>query len=293
MEISHTSMSIAKGCWKKYYWSYIQRLSPIRKPSSLVLGTIVHKCFELHYRGASENDIHKAMLEAFKEEKAKADINDQEDLEVAQATAYGMWMHYPYKNLGEFMEVEPEKEGEVDMFGAKLRFRLDGLVKFEGQKWIREYKTTSLSLPKQFCGRIEQGTQPSIYVWGIRKMGIPVQGVMFEIIKKPLLRKRRSDTCSDYCLRIVDEYARDASLPKNQRKMYLRSFVYRSQKQMEQFETDVKSFLNELKRRLDTDDFGRNTDNCWNFNSQCPFYKICFMDHPDDITLRLNYVKKA
>lgn len=292
LEVSHSSSSMFRGCGKKYYWYYLEGLRPKKKSLALSLGRAVHDAFEKYYKGASSSDVVSYLTQTFDEDIAKADAQDVEGIEINKWTALGMWIHYPYKNLGGFSSIVPEKEFQVrlgKLRGVKLVGKVDGLLEdYSNKKWIREVKTTGLS-PRQFNGRMNTSSQATGYVYAMNKAGHPVQGVMYDVIKRPLLRKRQTESCSDFCDRIVEDYKIDANAPQNLRKSYLRAFIYRSPYALMEYEKDMERLVKALRHTYKKDNWYRNQDQCWNFNSLCPFEKICWMDPVDKLTVNLYY----
>lgn len=291
LEISHNATSIFRGCPKKYYWTYVQGLSPKRKSNALTLGSAIHEAFELYAKGTSDTDVIAHLITTFDEQIAKATEYEVEDLEVNKATAIGMWMHYPWKDRSEFQENYPEMKFKIRINGLNgVRFvgRIDGLVKTQNKWWLREVKTTGLT-PRQFQNRIALSSQATGYVYALKKMGYDIQGVMYDMIKKPRLKKGVNEDCRHFCDRIVSDYLNDQKMPENARKAYLRPFVYRSSLQLRQFEEDTRTLVRKIRHTLRKNEWYRNQDLCWNYNSLCPFEKVCFMETPDKLTLEAYY----
>jgi len=84
--------------------------------------------------------------------------------------------------------MQPEVDFNVSMgWGVRLVGRVDGLIKKNNKYWIREAKTTGLSI-RQFEGRMQTSYQATGYMWAVQKaLGMPIQGLMYDCLKKPLL----------------------------------------------------------------------------------------------------------
>lgn len=291
LEISHHSSSIARGCWKKYYWHYLEGLKPIQKTHALILGKIIHKAFELYYTGGTDAECIQYIKEAYEEELTKTELVDQEDLIVSKYIALGMWSFYPYKDLSEFTDCVSEKEFKVVLArkrGVRFVGRIDGLIKKDGLWWVREFKTTGLT-PRQFRGRCNTSSQATGYVYACRKLGFDVQGILYDCIKKPLLRKRVGETAQNFGQRIMVDYLEDAKKKEEDRKAYTRHYEYRSNTQMNHWIKDMGDLADDIRTREKTNKWYRNLDNCWKYNRLCSYAKVCFMEHPDSLTLQLYY----
>lgn len=286
MHISYNSTSIARSCWMKYKWKYVEKLEPVTKSHQLTLGTVLHECFEMLYKGETEEKILQHIHEAYHKEEQKQEAADIEDVIINKYTALGMWHFCPNKNVREFSEVYPEEEHRVVIGNYSLVIKVDGRVKKDGVWWVRELKTTNLT-QEQFKARAGTSAQATGYVYGLRKNGFPVQGIMFDYIKKPLLRKNKSEDMHQFGTRIMNDY-------KDRPKLYYgRFYSYRNDYQLKIYEEDMITLANDIEDRKQKGNWYRNQDACWNFNSECPYAKICFSERPDALTLELYFTKGA
>ena len=285
LEISNNSTSIYRSCPKKYYWNYIKGLKPYKKSSALTLGSIVHSAFDMYYNGFSDLEVLKYINDTSNENIAKASPEEEESLVIVKYTALAMWLSYP-KDLSVFEEIKPEVEMKVELFpGVEVLLKIDGLVKQNGKYWIRELKTTGMSF-SQFENRCKSSPQCSLYTWAVRKSGIPVEGVIYDFIKKPLLRKRVNDTKDDFGKRIVDDM-------KTRPEFYFkRHYSYRSDEELELFQADITLTAKDMLERFKSNEWYRNPDACWNFNSACQYMPICFAKKPDKLTMDIHYEQK-
>jgi len=250
----------------------------------------MHEAFYKYYTGTTNQEVIQFIIDEYKKLSATVSLQDQESIDIQKYTALGMWEFYPHKRLDEFEECFPEMEFEVTvgkLRGVRLVGRFDGLVKKDGKWWIREVKTTGLGM-SQLMGRMQTSNQATTYVYGARKLGIDVQGVMFDCIRRPLLRKRQSERCIDFGKRIITVYKDDEKV-LGDRKLYKRHFEYRNPTQLKHFEEDTMSVAKDIRRRNRENDWNRNLDQCWNYNALCPYSRICHMETPDKLTLDLFY----
>lgn len=291
LRISNNSMSNA-SCWKKFYWKYVRGLTPRKRKHSMTIGTVVHDCFEKYYNGYTNSDVINFVSESYNEEKSTMEMADHEDLEISKHIALGMWAYYPYKNIDEFEEYIPEMEFSIPLASRRsVRFvgRIDGLVKINGQWWIREVKTTGLSLG-QFRGRCSVSGQVTGYVYALRRMGYDVKGVLFDCIKRPLLRRRVTETAGDFGKRIMSQtYLTDSKMPAVERKYYTRHDEYRSALDIKLWLEDAGGVVDGIRKHMKDGRWRRDRDVCWKYNSLCGYNPICFQERPDQLTLELNY----
>jgi len=292
LEVSNNSINIYRSCPKKYQWRYIKGLTPYKKSTALSLGSIVHNAFDMYYNKFSEKEVLEYIVKTADEEIAKAPPEIAEDLLVMKYTAIGMWVNYP-KDLSVFSEIEPELFLDIKFGrGVNLVLRLDGLVKVDGKLWVRELKTTGMNF-SQFEKRCETSPQCSTYTYAARKYGFPVEGVIFDFVKKPLLRRHVQENKEQFGKRISGDYRDRPQF------YYKRHYSYRSKETLDLFEEDLRTTVKDLKRKcrrvkgVQVEEWSRNPDNCWNFNTACPYMPICFQKNPDNLTIDLFFKKDA
>jgi hypothetical protein len=288
LRMSASQASTLRSCKMKYKFQYIDKLTPIKTKSSLTLGKIIHDCFEKYYNGMDNKDILAYINLSFAKEIANVGPEDVEDLTLAKYTALGMWLYYPHDK--HFEDMQPEVDFNVSMgWGVRLVGRVDGLIKKNNKYWIREAKTTGLSI-RQFEGRMQTSYQATGYMWAVQKaLGKPIQGLMYDCLKKPLLRKRSTETAEDFGKRIMDDYGD----PIKQKHYFTRHYTYRTPDDLRRYEEDMKKLIKDLRRSRNQELWYRNPDACFMYNSECPYRKICFMDTPDPLTLELYFKKDA
>lgn len=262
-------------------------LVPYKRSTALSLGSIVHSAFDMYYNGFADNVVTEFIKSTADEEIAKAPPESAEGLVLMKYTALAMWINYP-KDLSTFTDIKPELELRIKMpkmRGVDLVMKIDGLVKVDGKMWIRELKTTGLSF-SQFEKRCETSPQCSLYTFAVRKAGYDVQGVIYDFVKKPMLRRHIRESKDDFGRRI------SASYKERPEFYYKRHFSYRSQETLNLFESDLRETTRDIRTRCKKDNWYRNPDACWNFNSACNYMPICFQEEPDQLTIDVFFEQK-
>jgi len=139
---------------------------------------------------------------------------------------------------------------------------------------------------RQFEGRMQTSAQGSGYVYALRSKGYPVEGIMVDYLKRSLLRKRKEETVYEYGQRIYLDYH------DKPRYYFGRIYTYRNPVHLLNYEQDMIELVQDIEDRLKSNKWYRNYDNCWNYNAECPFKKICYTDKPDKLTLELYFERK-
>jgi hypothetical protein len=253
-------------------------------PYPVTLGTIVHDAFEQFYLGESDEGVLKYIRNAFDKAISEVGFADQEDLLINKYMALGMWEFNPYK-LEKFEFIAPEESFVVMLGEDVFTGRVDGRIKKNGTWWVREVKTTAMN-QRQFEGRMQTSSQASGYIWAMRKLGHDVQGVMVDFLKRSLLHKAVDETAHDFGRRVYLDY-------HDRPKYYFgRIWTYRSPVDFQHYEEDMLGLLEDIKRHTADNKWYRNYDQCWNYNAECPYKKICYQEVPDSLTLELYFKRR-
>jgi hypothetical protein len=262
---------------------YIRNLEPITKPIGMQLGTILHQAFDMYYNNFHEDEVEAYIVDQCDELIKEADPYKKEDFIIAKFTALGAWNYFPKQWRDEYEEVQSEINFNLPLSnGIDFCGIIDGLVKKDGNWFIRELKSTGLAFP-QFERKANISPQVTGYVYAMRKMGIDVKGIMYDFIKKPLLRKSANDTVDTYSARIVHDYATRPPF------YFKRHFTYRTDEDIRLFEKDIMQLSEDINDKIDSGKFYRNPNNCLNYNTECPYKKVCFAETPDPLTLQLYF----
>lgn len=283
LKLSYNSGAVFRSCPKKYYWRYIKGYKPIIRPISLALGSVLHDAFDKFYKGSSEDNILNDIGTKFNEMIGSVEATDQEDWLIAKYTAMGMWLYFPYKKE-KFEALATEEEFAIPL-DTDVVFvgKVDGRVKKKGIWWVRELKTTSLSF-RQFQGKCQTSAQGTGYVYGLLPK-YDIQGILYDYVKKPILRKGMKETADDFGRRIMRDYK---LRPKY---YYNRYHSYRNPVDIKNFSEDTIKLAYDILDKIQSGSFYRNLDQCWHWGKECEYAKICFQEVPDQLTLDLYYTQ--
>ena len=294
LELSNNSASIARSCWMKFKFNYVDAYRPLKKDRALTLGEVVHNAFDAFYLNVPHNDILHSISTKYDASIKLCTPEEKEDLVVDKYTALGMFEFYPI-DLSAFQKIETEVEFKVPLsHGIRLVGRVDGDVLQNNNFWIRELKTTSTPI-KQFKARADVSYQVSGYKFAMEYLKHQTyQGVMFDVIRKPRLYKRVDDNAESFGKRIYMDYSATKFDQSKRTSYYDRHYSYRNLYQMECFKADMIKIAKEIKRRKRHNDWLRNPDACYLYNRMCEYAPVCWKkDVPKDVIDSLYTVKGA
>lgn len=295
MDLSYSSISTFKNCRRKFKFSQLDLLKPKKEDSSTSVGSIIHKAFEKYFLGGSIQDCSAFICKTFDDLIASAQNPwESEDLLVDKYIALGMWNFYPFQR-SQFKKVIPEQKFRVRIPGFKSVYLvgfLDGLVQ-EDRPMIREVKTTGLSM-QQMKDRASTAAQGDSYVWAItRLLHEKIHGVWYDVIRKPLCKKNKSEDAQGFAERNYKVYE-EARTPQDMDKLYATFPVWKTEYRLLQFEEDLVKDVREIMRAIKKDYLQRNTDACQMYNRECPYKKICFFEgEPDQDMIDSFYTKRG
>lgn len=293
LEVSYSSSSDMRSCPKKFYYRNILGLQQKKKASSLRIGSTIHECFEMFFLHINAQDVINHIDDVYKKLLLNANEIEAEDYLIEKYICLGMWVNYPFNEM-EFQEVVPEKKfrvklGDRSNRGIYLTGTVDGLVKRDGKWWIREVKTTSQER-EAFQRNAAVSYQASGYIYGIEKMlGIDICGVVYDYIRKPKLRKGVKEDAQAFADRIFRDYCNE----EKKESYYDRYYSYRSTKEIQEYEKDMLMLAKEIRLSSKTGQWGRNTEACYDWNRECPYKKICWIDSPEKGMLDALYTKSS
>jgi len=288
LEVSNNSLSTYRTCNKKWYWNYVEGLKPRQQVSALTLGSTIHEAFDRHYKGQTQQDIMNWIDKSYKEQIAKAPLEEQEQLYIDQKTCQGMFSNFPFKVMT-FEKIESEVEFRVRLcHGIYFRGRIDGKVQLAGRKWIRELKTSG-ETGTMFENRAAVSGQATGYVWAtIEETGDDIVGVLYDYIRKPRLEKRVTEDMYRYAQRVYDDYC---DLTKH--KSYFRRYrTYRTPVDIAFWKQDTMQTAKHIRKCVHTGEFPRNTGSCFVFNRECAYKRICMEVKPDPMIIEMFYDKR-
>lgn len=288
LEVSNFALSTFRTCPKRWYWNYIEQLKPRKQHASLTLGSIIHEAFDRYYKGETIGDVCQWISDEYRSKMGELPPEEQEHMYLDSKTALGMFLNFPFQQM-KFDEIQSEREFELPLMkDVNFKGRIDGKVKYKGQWWVREVKTTG-ETKTMFENRASVSAQASGYVWAIETIDKDaVVGLIYDYIRKPRLYKKSSEDMYEYGQRIYLDYC-DSS----KRETYFHRYqTYRTPQDLDMWLSDARSTSKQIQGCIAANEYPRNTGSCWVFNQECPYRRICFEMKPDPMVLELLYDKE-
>lgn len=276
--LTNSARTTFLNCRKKYEYSYVYGLAP-RKPSiPFLVGGLFHDELDRMYtngdfdEGEARLRISKACAKASRQEGLTSD--DSEKIFMQQAIAMGAVKGYANKYLEADLKlwevVEAEGAFKIEMPGGWSYWGKTDLVikeKKSGKIKLVEHKTAG-KLDAAYVAKLPLDNQILGYAWAKLEQKVKLQGVIYNVTKKPQIRQRQNETLNDFYRRVENEY-----IERPEEYFYRESLQF-SGDDIKRFSDELKKFLNEIDRCHDEDFFYQNTSHCTAMG-MCPFIKLC------------------
>lgn len=176
--VTHSMIKSFRGCARQTLYKQVDRLKPRVIGQPLKRGTWMHLLLEEHHSGRDWVKVHRALCAQFSElmDEEKDFYGDLPNECFRMMEAY-VW-HYK-ADPWTVHEVEYTLEAEFPD-GTLYRGKVDAIIENQFGLWIVDHKTHG-QLPDHTFRLLD--AQSALYLWAAKKMGIPVQGFIWNYIR--------------------------------------------------------------------------------------------------------------
>lgn len=296
-ETSYSRQQTLLRCPKKYEYQYEKRIRPKKTDTRFLLGRAVHCFLEHYYAALAESDNRERAYRLGREalENYLQTNFPQDDEGFTQADlAKGMVKHYHLWATQEdkFHVLGTEVPFEIDIYGTTFKGIMDVIVQVGDKLWVMEHKTAA----QLTASHTILDKQISVYVMAGRELGLPMEGALYNILrkavpKKPSLLKSgklskaldNNITYESY-VEAIEEVGHDPAyyedvltkLKERRNTFFYREFVPRTQAAAEQVWEEIRKTEALRQALVGAKIFPRNiTRDCsWD----CPYYDLCLAE---------------
>lgn len=275
---SGSSLACFAECPMKHHLKYVERLESPTYASALGFGTFVHLNNELNF-GFDNNMAKVAHEYATKYPDQRDEIGIDHTRAIAVMHEHKKyWDSYDGDLGNELIRMEMMEYEWAVPFG--LTDQADTLVgKGDGYCHHRKYdkhfyyelKTSSLRDREQYLANLEYNAQIYNNIIALKHMDKPVAGVVYDIIWKPAIRQKQSETTEEFNARWVQEF-RD-----NPDKYFQRVFVFVDDAKVEAYRNDVDLQLQATIEAQTNELIYRQPAACaGKYGRPCEFVQVCW-----------------
>ena len=282
MDEEHLSISCSSaGCFltcpRRYFYEYIMRLSPREEYHYFLWGKLVHAYANYVDMGVTEHeDIMKELEQGECAELAKT----------CDASLKALFLAHRFKYREEdehYITLASEVKFKYDLtYDTSFVGRVDRIVedKRTGKRYVWERKTASQT-STTFWKYIEMNPQTRGYPFAVeRTLGLQVDGIIYDVLKKPALHKNALETEEALQERVAYAYL---ARPEE---YLIRKVFPLTQEQIDSFEWWLMGVRSSLKEAMRSGWWVPHHPPIW---YPCPFERIC----PDnDVCISNSFVSR-
>lgn len=297
-----------RGCPRRHHYAFDLCYRPIAQAAPARFGSIWHVGLEQYWLAVGEKRPVDEWLElalvAAKARWLSAGDEEPDPFELVKAEELLLGYHVRWS----------EKDRARRVLGVELAFRMplvnpatgrasrtyelggqmDALFQdLDDDVWLMEHKTSSedLSPGSDYWRRLRLDGQISLYYAACQRLGYPVQGCLYDVVKRPALRPSRA-TPED-----KRKYKKDGSLYANQRDRdetpdeyrlrlrehitqhpadyFARGSVTRLESDVRDAQWDVWHAARMIRESQLADRHPRNPGACLQYGRTCEYFAVC------------------
>ena len=286
--LSHSSKKCLGGCRRKFLLRYLLRLRPTRVQIPLILGSIFHDWVVKFYRG---KNYVKALRKFMQQQEVEAleqpglSPEGEEKLVVGLAGMEAILINYREyyaKDLENYRVIGGEEDLQFEFpltdrvkMGGKPDLLVESLKKREkGRKILWEHKTAG-RLDKNYIARLPLDSQVTTYCVGCEhSVGVSPTDVMYNVVKKSNLRRRKNETFHGFVQRVGEDYEVRPEF------YYYREPLIRDMSSQNELMAELKTIAAQLEKDFELKgqelilSFWKNDEFCA-LRGRCEFLPIC------------------
>ena len=283
--ITSSSMGTLQACAENYRLRYVAGLAAVDRPRTLLMGSVFHDAVEAFRKGGTFFDMIDVVGGA----------TELSPDDVCVLTAMVEAYHQKYRReAGNFTEVEMEFYYDGLGRDTVLAGKIDAVAKATPGHLLYETKTVG-RIDGDYLDRLWSARQTLIYNRVLNQMGYDIQGVMYDLVGKPTIRrllatpveKRRYTKDKDtgqmrLHAKQRDRDESDAEFMERLREWYQRhpealhrELIIYTPDQLESIEQDVKNEVKRLQWHIQSGVWPRSLSSCHRFNRPCEFSPLC------------------
>jgi len=295
--VSYSSMNAFRKCPRFYYWKYIRRLEKKSFKLPFIVGNIMHHGVQTLL--SKPEKAEKATQQKFKEEAQKARQEFQlspvqeDDLAAQEYATVGMLNAFKNqyrkflqgtKHVHTEFAIRYELNKNVVIVG-----KLDNILENQGRLWNWELKNLK-SLDMDRVKAIKTDPQTGLYfeVYNrIVKAKERLDGILYQIIRKPSIRQRKTESRREFLVRLQEWYASGEGGLKFHLERIKGSFISG---------TAVINTVDKVSQQMlsckTRDDYYQDFSRCVSEWDLCQYYGLCHGNEKEEmklLTIRKKY----
>lgn len=278
--LSHSSITTQINCLRRFELQHEQGLRTISEPRPLGLGKAFQKAIELGDPDVGVEALTEALPE-FMDKEAIDRARVEEAIVQGAALAYLNRWGTSENGTREFeyrVRLRSPWTGRPSQTFDLLGYA-DEVIDNGTYLELVENKLVGRVDPVD-VKRLPLDRQVGLACYGLwRATGLAVQRVHYRFTKKPSIRQKQNETVSQFCTRLLEDYAN----PERQDFYTHEERLFRSQDDLLRIEAELWDWAEQRRNARQRSFYSRNTSHCRDYGG-CPYIPICTGD-PDAAAL--------
>ena len=301
--LTYSALNAWRQCPMRYRHRYIDNLRPLEKADSLAFGSVIHQVLESWYRLIGDPQrlfkVQEGIDAAFP--NRDGDPAERDMWHRARAMFEGYAARYPDEAFT-VVEIEREFEGRIvnPATGASsqtftMAGKADGIIEQDGEVLLLEHKTVG-NLDGSYIERLWCDTQIHLYCLYLRDCGYPIQGILYNCLAKPRLKRREGESEEEYLARKAALAAKNKSGKSTAKRQepetdeewrarlldwhakpesYHREKIYLTQDRLDMVAEEVWEVTQQYLDARRRGSFLMNTSHCFHYGRPCEYLAYC------------------
>lgn len=205
--ISYSSLAKFVNCRERFRLYYVEGLRPVGTTESLEFGTMFHSLLEGYAQGIPFETLKANLMNQVRPG------NDFYTTALEVLIVFEHYIDYWKTNDRKVSYVSQEESFRETVYlpsGRKLdiKGRFDEIFRRDGGLWLQENKTKSRVEDAILMNILPYDLQTMLYCYAIKlKYKEVPKGVLYNVIRQPGLREKKSENLTDYCARVNEDIA--------------------------------------------------------------------------------------
>lgn len=300
MVSTYSMWSLFRNCRKAVDWRYLQQLVPLVQDRNLHFGSLIHECLQAWHQRRDLAEV-LTLIERLCPNRLYDEVQ-RRDWHLATAMMRAYAARYAAEEF-EVVALEKTFQGLIvnPATGAASRSfvlagKVDGIARIGGEYFLLEHKSAA-KLDADYLERLWTDFQITIYAYYIEQtMGIPITGILYNILVKAKLQQSKGETEEEYGARRAELLAKSKTGRSNAKRklpetddefqgrlaerytdppLFHREILYLSRDRFEVLRSELwelaQAFLDARRRGV----FYQNTGFCFNYHRPCAYFALC------------------
>lgn len=185
----------------------------------------------------------------------------------------GGYLNQYKEDFAKFKPYEVEKTFDAEYRGFRLRGKIDAVIKNQnGELWKQEHKTSGRISEDIKIASLAFDFQNLFYTFVKKRvLGEDIKGTIYNVNRKPQLRKRKTENLPDFIKRVRED------IDSRPEWYYYRYEIQYTERDLDRFQQDLDSLLNEIKDVVGGKiiPIRRNYMSCDRGMYPCDFLEMC------------------